>query len=204
MPQNESSTMDNRDEILTDITDQTLADDGPSDIPSALPDPAFEAGVEDVASLRAQLEQANQRADAEHEAFLRALADFANYKRRTQEETARQREYVNESLLGRLLPIVDNFERALQSAQATQDYDKLVGGVHAILRQLQEFLTKEGLQAIKADQGDPFDPNYHNAVMRHETTEYAENTIVEELQKGYTLGERVLRPSMVKVATGTE
>lgn len=155
------------------------------------------------ADFEEQLAAANARADAEHDAYLRAMADFANFKRRTTEDAARQREFASESLLTRLLPIVDNFERALQSAQTTQDYDKLIGGVQATLRQMQEFLAKENVQVIEA-LGQPFDPNFHNAVLRHETTEYPENTVVEELQKGYTLGDRVLRPSMVKVATGTE
>jgi molecular chaperone GrpE len=78
-----------------------------------------------------------------------------------------------------------------------------VGGVNATLRQMQDFLAKEGVQPIDALY-QPFDPNFHNAVLREETTEYPENTVVEELQKGYTLGERVLRPTMVKVSTGGE
>ena len=190
-------------EAIRDITDQTLMEEEPGDIPTADGQPADAGAAEDMAALRAQLEEANRRADSEHEAYLRARADFANYKRRTQEEAARQREIVNEHLLLRLLPIIDNFERALQSAETTRDYDKLVTGVNAILKQMQDFLAKEGVTVIEAV-GQPFDPNYHNAVMRHETTEYPENTVVEEMQKGYTLGERVLRPSMVKVAAGAE
>jgi molecular chaperone GrpE len=197
MPQDTTQTDDA--EIVADITDQTLADDGPEDIPHVDDD----AVPDDPATLRAQLEEMRHRANTEHEAYLRALADFSNYKRRTDEEKERLRGIVNENLLLGLLPIVDNFERALQSASTTKDYEKLVTGVNAILRQMQDFLTKEGVTPIDAT-GQPFDPNYHNAVLRHETTEYPENTVVEELQKGYTRGDRVLRPSMVKVATGTE
>ena len=206
MPQDETLSRDNGAEVITDITDQTLAEEGPGDVPTLEDVPAGAAADgagDEPADLRAQLAEANRRADAEHDACLRALADFANYKRRTQEDAARQREILTEHLLTRLLPVVDNFERALASAQATQDYDKLVTGVGAILRQLQDFLAREGVQTIEAV-GQPFDPNFHNAVMRDETTDYPENMVVEELQKGYTLGERVLRPSMVKVATGTE
>ena len=200
MPQDSTQTDDA--EIVADITDQTLADDGPEDIPGAADDAAASTSNE-PAALRAQLEEMRQRATAEHEAYLRALADFSNYKRRTEEEKERLRGIVNENLLLGLLPIVDNFERALQSANITKDYDKLITGVNAILRQMQDFLTKEGVTSIEAV-GQPFDPNFHNAVLRHETTEYPENTVVEELQKGYTRGDRVLRPSMVKVATGSE
>lgn len=197
-------------EILADITDQTLADEQPGDVPTVdiptvettgAPEPD-ESGDE-LSTLQAQIDEARREAESKHDAYLRALADFANYKRRTQEESARQRDIVREEILTGVLPVIDNFERALASAQTTQDYDKLVSGVQAILRQLQDFLTREGVTGIEAV-GQPFDPNFHNAVLRHETTEYPENTVVEELQKGYTLGKRVLRPSMVKVAAGTE
>jgi molecular chaperone GrpE len=192
-------------ETLRDITDQTLADEGPGDVPdlATTDGDGTAAGADDLDSLRAELDAANRRADAEHDAYLRARADFANYKRRRDEETARQREVAAEQLLLGLLPVVDNFERALQSASTTSDYEKLVGGVNATLRQMQDFLAKEGVQPIDALY-QPFDPNFHNAVLREETTEYPENTVVEELQKGYTLGERVLRPTMVKVSTGGE
>jgi len=191
MAQQETKQNNSTSDVLADITDQTRADDAPGDLPT------------DIALLREQLEEAELRADSEHEAYLRARADFANYKRRTDEEKERMRAIVNEGLLSRLLPIVDNFERAVQAAQNTQDYEKLIGGVIATLKQMQEFLVREGVTTIESV-GQPFDPNYHNAVMRYETTEYPENTVVEELQKGYTLGERVLRPSMVKVATGAD
>ena len=173
--------------------------------PDAAVDPQDEAPTseEPMSDLRAELAEANDRADKEHDAYLRALADFANYKRRTEEERASQRGFINEKLLLSLLPIVDNFERAVQSATTTKDLDKLLGGVELILRQLQEFLTREGVTPIDAV-GQTFDPNFHNAVIRHETDEHPENTVVEELQKGYTLGDRVLRPTMVKVATGSE
>ena len=142
-------------------------------------------------------------ADSEREARLRALADFTNFKRRTDEERESLRQYLSTDLLTRLLPIVDNFERALQAAEATKDYDKLVGGVNAVYRQMQEFLTRAGVEAIEAE-GQPFDPNLHEAVLREATTEYPENQVIAELQKGYMLQGRVLRPTMVKVAAGDE
>jgi molecular chaperone GrpE len=157
----------------------------------------------DVTVLDAELEAANRKADEAHEAFLRARADFANYKRRVEEERESLRQFVSSDLLARLLPIVDNFERALAAAAQTTDYEKLVTGVNAVYRQLQEFLAREGVAPIDA-LFQPFDPNVHNAVLREETTEHPENTVVEELQKGYTLNGKVLRPTMVKVATGAE
>lgn len=189
-------------EVVADLTDQTLADDSAEDVGFGVEINA-ENSTEDLASLRAQLEEANRRADAEHESYLRARADFQNYKRRTEEEREALRTHVNEDLLKRLLPIADNFERALLAAEQTQDFDKLIGGVNAVYRQVQEFLIREGVTVIESLY-QPFDPNLHNAVMREETTEHPENTVVEELQKGYTLRGRVLRPTMVKVAAGAE
>ncbi|MBC8104925.1 MAG: nucleotide exchange factor GrpE [Cytophagales bacterium] len=185
--------------------DSTTVDDSPSNEPEleersdAVSQDESLAG--DNASFHSELEAANRRAEESQEAFLRARADFANYKRRNEEEKETLRSVMNADLLTRLLPIADNFERALQAASQTQDYEKLVGGVNAVYRQMQEFLTREGVTPIEAT-GEEFDPNLHNAVLREETTEYAENSVIEELQKGYLLNGKVLRPTMVKVAAG--
>jgi molecular chaperone GrpE len=157
----------------------------------------------DVTILDAELEAANRKAEEAHEAFLRARGYYANYNRRVEDERESLRQFVSSDLLARLLPIVDNFERALAAAAQTTDYEKLVTGVNAVYRQIQEFLAREGVAPIDA-LFQPFDPNVHNAVLREETTEHPENTVVEELQKGYTLNGKVLRPTMVKVATGAE
>jgi len=189
---------------LADLADQTLAQESLSDIPGAAANAANNGEAAENGDPETQLAALQTELDQEREAHLRARADFANFKRRTDEERERMRAFVGENILAGLLPIVDNFERAVQAANTTQDYEKLIGGVNAILRQMQEFLAKNGVETVKADAGDPFDPNFHNAVLQAETTEYPENAIVEELQKGYTLGGRVLRPAMVKVATGAE
>ncbi|MES2463999.1 MAG: nucleotide exchange factor GrpE [Armatimonadota bacterium] len=159
--------------------------------------------TDDPETLRAELDAVSRRAEEMSEAFLRSRADFANYKRRNEEERESLRSVMNTDLLTRLLPIVDNFERALHASAQTQDYDKLVGGVNAVYRQIQDLLAREGVTAIEAE-GEPFDPNFHNAVLREETTEYPENSVIEELQKGYVLNGKVLRPTLVKVAAGDE
>jgi molecular chaperone GrpE len=186
-------------EVIADLTDQTLADDGPADV--GLGAGSANGVGNDVATLRAQLAEANRRADAEHDAFLRARADYQNFKRRAEDERESIRSLIASDLLKNLLPVVDNFERALAAATQTQDYDKLISGVNAVYRQLQDFLAKEGVETIEAV-NQPFDPNLHDAVMRDETSDQPDNTVVEELQKGYALRGRVLRPTMVKVATG--
>lgn len=195
MAQDETSPHAGGGDAVADITDQMLTEE--SVFETRTDDPG------DPASPQAEIERLTRQVAEEHEAYLRARADFANYKRRVQEENARQREVVNEDLLKRLLPIVDNFERALQSAETTRDYEKLIGGVRATLRQMQDFLSKAGVNGIEAV-GQPFDPNFHEAVQTEESPEHPENTVIAELQRGYTIGERVLRPSMVRVATGAD
>jgi molecular chaperone GrpE len=178
-----------------DAADETLTAETPELI---MPDSADASQTDET-----RLQDAITRADAEHEAFLRARADFANFKRRTEEERESLRVFLSSDLLTRLLPIVDNFERALTASETTRDFEKLIGGVNAVYRQLQDYLARAGVTTIDAvDQ--PFDPNLHNAVMREETTEHPENTVIEELQKGYEMNGRVLRPTMVKVAAGAE
>lgn len=155
----------------------------------------------DVIALRAEIESLTQQAAESQDAFLRARADYQNLKRRSDEEKDNLKQFVTGELLVKLLPVVDNLERALTAAAQTNDYEKLVGGVNAVYRQLQTILDKEGLVPIPAV-GETFDPNLHNAVLRDEESGLPDNTVVEELQKGYTLGDRVLRATMVKVAVG--
>ena len=143
-------------------------------------------------TLRVQLADLN-------EAFLRNRAEFANFKRRTEEERESLKQFLVSDVLLRLLPVADNFNRALDAARKTENYETLIGGVEGIQRQLDELLTREGVEVIPTT-GETFDPNLHNAVLRDESGEHPENTVVEELQKGYTLGGKVLRPALVKVA----
>jgi molecular chaperone GrpE len=150
-------------------------------------------------ALIARCEAAEKRAEEEHDNFLRTLADFNNFRRRSREEMDSARKFAIEDMVIRLLPIIDNFERAIKTAEETEEFDGLHEGVLLILRQLNDLLVKEGVKPIQTE-GMEFDPNIHEAVMREDTDEYPDNHIVAELQKGYTLGEKVIRASMVKVA----
>lgn len=153
---------------------------------------------DDIDRLIEQCEEAEKRAAEEHEQLLRTLADFNNYRRRAREELEQSRQYAIEDIVVRLLPILDNFERAIKTAEEIEDFDALHGGVVLILRQLRDVLEKEGIKPIEAE-GQQFDTAKHEAVMCEDTDEYPDNTIIEEFQKGYTLGDKVIRPSMVKV-----
>lgn len=144
----------------------------------------------------ADLEQ--QVADA-NEARLRALAEFQNYRRRTDEERESLKGFLLTGVMESLLPIVDNFGRAVESMNASSDIAKLRDGISGIHRQLATLLEKNGVEQIEAD-GAAFDPNLHNAVMRVEDAGAPADTVVEVLQPGYKIGGRVLRPALVKVS----
>ncbi|BCW98738.1 MAG: nucleotide exchange factor GrpE [Armatimonadota bacterium] len=153
----------------------------------------------DSSDLLAQLEAERARAEEEHQRYLRALADFANYKKRVAEQEARARQFATRELVLKILPIIDDFERALTSAEESQSFEALRDGLVMTLRKLMSVLESEGVQPIEAV-GREFDPSMHEAVMRVEDSEHPENTIVHELQKGYTLASEVIRPSRVSVA----
>lgn len=154
---------------------------------------------EKILTLEAELIQVKAKAEEHYVQLLRLQADFDNYRKRTQKEKAEIIKYASERVVGDLLPVLDNFERAISAAQIKPDFSAFSQGVELIFRQLQSALDKEGLKAIDAV-GQPFDPNLHDAVQRVESEDHSENTVVDELQKGYYLNEKVLRPSMVKVS----
>lgn len=131
----------------------------------------------------------------------RLQADFDNYRRRTRKEAEEITRFGSEQVILSLLPVLDNFERALAAAEGKPELTQFAAGMEMIYRQLQETLGKSGLAVIPTA-GEAFDPEKHHAVAQVETDEYEENMIVDELQKGYTLHEKVLRPSMVRVAKG--
>ncbi len=128
--------------------------------------------------------------------YLRLMADFQNFKRRTEKEKSDIYAFANEKIISELLNVIDNFERAL--AHGTEG-DSFTEGMNMIFKQLQGVLEKAGVTEIEA-LGTDFDPNFHNAVMMEDSTEYESGKVTAVLQKGYILNNRVIRPSMVKVA----
>lgn len=162
-------------------------------------EPAAEKLAADIEAMQQELEQLKQDADKSRDQYLRTLADFDNYRKRQREEVARQIGLAREELILKLLPILDNFERAMQSAEQQHSYDALVEGVSLTLRQMKDMLQKEGVEPIEAV-GQEFNPELHEAMMRIETDEYPENTVTDEFEKGYTIDGKVLRPARVRVA----
>lgn len=131
------------------------------------------------------------------EKYLRLMAEFQNYKRRTEKEKGELFKYASEKLVVQLVEILDNFDRALN--QSAGGGEAFAAGMELIFKQLTDVLEKNGVEEIKA-LGEDFDPNFHNAVMMEDTTEYESGKVSDVLQKGYTLNGKVVRPSMVKVA----
>jgi len=145
-------------------------------------------------------EELAKLAEENQQKYLRAQADFDNFRKRTIKEKEELGQYASMKLIGNLLPVVDNFERAVAAASVNQDYDSLVKGIDMIFRQLQQTLEQEGLKPMNVV-GEPFNPEFHQAVMQVESDEHEEGIVIEEMQRGYMMKEKVLRPAMVKVST---
>jgi molecular chaperone GrpE len=153
----------------------------------------------DIDELEREIETLRKSVEETQFSYLRVLADFDNFRKRQREETARLTSSAREQLILKLLPIVDNFDRTLAAAEAEHSYESLVEGVTLTLKQVREMLEREGLEPIEAV-GQEFNPELHEALMRVETDDYPENTVVDEIEKGYTLNGKLLRPARVRVA----
>src|SRR5690625_2003518 len=148
-----------------------------------------------------ELEEKNkaiqQEKDEMYERLLRIQAEYDNIKKRTQKERIAERKYKSQDLVTELLPALDNFERALQ-VDVTDETKGIIDGITMVYNQINEALASEGVDVIETV-GKEFDPHLHHAVMQEDDDEQPSNTVVEELQKGYKLNDRVIRPAMVKV-----
>jgi molecular chaperone GrpE len=142
------------------------------------------------------LEELRRERDALQDRLLRTAAEFDNYRKRMDRERRDLAEYTAGEVMTELLPIIDNLERALQAAAPD---DPLRKGVELIHRQMLDMLRKRGVKPIEA-LGADFDPNFHQAVIHEASAEHREGEVMEELQRGYVVGDRLLRPAMVKVA----
>lgn len=151
------------------------------------------------AANAARIEELEAKLDESENRYLRLLADFDNFRRRTQLDREAAEKYRAQELITNLLPAIDNFERAMQIETDNEQAKALLDGVSMVYRSIIEALKQEGAEQIEAV-GKEFDPNLHQAVMQTEEEEMASNMVVEEFQKGYKLKDRIIRPSMVKVS----
>ena len=151
-------------------------------------------------SLQARLDEALRKADEEHEALLRARAEIENMRRRHEQELDKARKYALERFAQELLPVVDSLEMGVEAAQAENaTLDKVREGTELTLKMLLGVLEKFGIEVVHPH-GEPFNPELHQAMTTQESDEHAPNTVMNVMQKGYTLNERLIRPAMVVVS----
>lgn len=154
------------------------------------------AGTEEASGLAAELQKLKAERDSLLDRLARAQAEFENARRRASKEQQDFRDYAAADAIKALLPVLDSFDRALQVKSDPGDFR---GGVDLIYKQLQDALAKLGVRAIPA-KGEPFDPRVHEAIEMVETSDAPDHEVLEELQRGYKIKDRLLRPAMVKVA----
>lgn len=145
------------------------------------------------------LEDRAKKSDEYFDSLLRLQADFDNYKKRIEKDRIEFIKFANEEIIAEILKILDDFERAVEAGKTKHDFDVLYKGIEMIHKDLKEFLKQKGLKEIEA-KGKLFNPSEHEAMMQEETDKAPEDYVTEELQKGYTLNGRVIRPAKVKVA----
>lgn len=149
--------------------------------------------MDEVEKLKKELKEKDNK-------YLRLQAEFKNYKKRVKKEKQELTKYAHGEILKEILPVIDNFNRAIVSSEGDDDKESLLEGIKLIKKSLDEFLEESNVKPIKA-LGEKFDPNLHHAVMKEDTDEYEHNEIMEELQTGYKLEDKVIRHAMVKVAS---
>lgn len=145
-----------------------------------------------------EIQQLQLKANENEEKYLRLYAEFENYKRRIQKENETNKTYQSQRVLTDILPTIDNIERALQIEGDDESFKSLQKGVQMVHESLLRALKDNGLEEIESE-GQAFDPNFHQAVVQDDNPDFKSGDITQELQKGYKLKDRVLRPSMVKV-----
>jgi len=168
----------------------------------SIPTPSRSELVERMTELERDLETVRQQADENTRSWQRTAADFANYRRRTEQERGVMTQLSNAVLIGKMLSVLDDFDRALASVPEDA-HEGWVEGIQLVERKLRMVLESEGVTPIEAV-GQPFDPNLHEAVVHEETREYPDNVVIDEVQRGYRLGDRVLRPALVRVANNPD
>ena len=155
--------------------------------------------TDDPEMLKKQLEEAEARAAENLDGWQRSQAEFVNYKNRIHRDQETQRGMMRGDILRRVLPVMDDLERALKARPTEGEGASWAQGVELIYRKLQSILEAEGVQRIPAE-GLPFDPTQHEALMQDDSPDHKSGEVIEVLQQGYKIGERVLRPALVRVA----
>ncbi len=183
-------------EVQADDSTQTSAPDEQESI--------IEALQQEIGSLVEKLATQKEQFESYKSQYVRIAADFDNFRKRTQKEKEELEHQVKINTISELLPVVDNFERARTQIKPANDGEMVIHkSYQGVYKNLVDSLKRIGVSAMKPE-GQPFDPNFHEAMLREPTSEYPEDTVMEQLMRGYLLEDRVLRHAMVKVAAAQE
>jgi len=185
----------------TDTSDESGISDGKADDKCETSIETDATISDPMKNLEEKLQKSELESKQAYDRFLRVSADFENYKKRAAREMSEFRKYANESLISEMLNVVDNLERAIISSTGNDKINNcLVEGVGMTLKEILKVFENYGVKPIES-LCKAFDPNFHQAVMQQDSEEHPENTVIAELQKGYMIHDRLLRPSMVIVST---
>lgn len=175
------------------VKDETATESQEKETPVEEDSKVEEIQSEENKKLQEAYDKLNQQ-------YIRLAADFDNYRKRQEQERESLVKYGTENALKKMLEVLDNFERGQKALEGVEDSEKIKECFQLVHKQVWDTLSKLGLEEIKAV-GEEFDPNFHEAVMQTPTTEHPEHTVINELQKGYKVGDKILRPTLVNVAT---
>ncbi|MHA1384567.1 MAG: nucleotide exchange factor GrpE [Candidatus Helarchaeota archaeon] len=192
MGENENSTLGNEEEIIQLEEDKEEEDKKGED-------KIIEISESEYLDLKKQIEDYKKSAEENFERLQRAQADFENYKKILEKQKQDFVKYAEKNILLNILSIIDDFEITLNAIKNENNDKKIIEGFEIIHKKLIEFLEKEGVKSIKTV-GEKFDPFLHEALLSEKTDEFPENTILQEIKKGYYLKDKVLRPALVKIA----
>lgn len=159
-----------------------------------------EKAEEKSSDNNSELTALQEKYDTLNQQYLRLAADFDNFRKRQEQERENLLKFGTENALKKMIEVLDNFERGKKALENVDDCEKVKESFDLVHKQVFEALKKLGLEIIETE-GKEFDPNFHDAVMQTPTSEHPEHTIINELQKGYKMGDKVLRPALVNVAT---
>lgn len=191
MMTNKNEPIQETEDVVTDeqVVEESLVDET-----------LLEESTEDInISEPTEIEQLQAQLDEKENEYLRLRADFDNYRRRVQKDSEAAAKYRSQSLVNDLLPVLDNFERALETSPTTEETKTLLKGVEMVFRMFKQALESEGVKEINPE-GETFDPNFHQAVIQEASDSHESGTVIQTLQKGYQLKDRIIRPAMVKVS----
>jgi molecular chaperone GrpE len=205
MSEEEKKDQDKNTEITPNIDETGVEIDDGNGSEIDIIDEDSEPSKDTNGNMQEMLDTAKRETEEANDRYLRALAELDNYKKRAVKEKEGIRKFANESLIKQILTVVDNLERAIDHSKTAdnqdtkKDVDQIVEGVELTLKEILKILEKSGVCPIESI-GKDFDPNFHEAVMQEETAEKSANIVLRELQKGYLMHERLLRPAMVIVS----